>query len=277
MTTAVPAAPTHRAPQPDSAVLRWNEAALAAIRATRPAPPVAARALAILHTAIFDAWAPFDAVAVGTAGASWGAVARRTASQRTAEHKRAAVSAAVTWPCATSFPPALSPFDSLLTELGYADTTGYAPINTPDEVRDPNRWQPLRVPDGQGGRVSRNASSPTGAWCDLSPWPPDTSGSLVTGVTLLGRNRYPGGRQEVCHAQSAEGAPTRADPGGAAARWRRWPAPGANGPIGSPGPRRCWRWPTGRRSPPRAGGGAHVRRGGGPPGRALQYGGAWRR
>ena len=79
----------------DSAVLRWNEAALAAIRATRPAPPVAARALAILHTAIFDAWAPFDVVAVGTAGASWGAVARRTASQRTAEHKRAAVSAAV--------------------------------------------------------------------------------------------------------------------------------------------------------------------------------------
>ena len=60
MTPAVPAPPPDRAPRPDSAVLRWNEAALAAIRATRPAPPVAARALAILHTAIFDAWAHFD-------------------------------------------------------------------------------------------------------------------------------------------------------------------------------------------------------------------------
>jgi hypothetical protein len=41
--------------------------------------------------------------------------------------------------------------DGANQEGGYADTTGYAPINTPDEVRDPNRWQPLRVPDGQGG------------------------------------------------------------------------------------------------------------------------------
>jgi hypothetical protein len=27
---------------------------------------------------------------------------------------------------------------------GYADTTGYVPVNTPDQVNDPFRWQPLR-------------------------------------------------------------------------------------------------------------------------------------
>ena len=109
--------PADRAPQPDSAVLRWNEAALAAIRATRPAPPVAARALAILHTAIFDAWAHFDVVASTRVGAPFpplpgslagaatrlvastragapGGAGARPASQRAVEYKRAAVSAA---------------------------------------------------------------------------------------------------------------------------------------------------------------------------------------
>ncbi len=33
----------------------------------------------------------------------------------------------------------------------YSDYTDYEPVNTPDEVIDPNYWQPLRVDDGQGG------------------------------------------------------------------------------------------------------------------------------
>lgn len=36
-------------------VVQWNEQLLEAIRATTPAPPVASRAMAIVHTAIFDA------------------------------------------------------------------------------------------------------------------------------------------------------------------------------------------------------------------------------
>lgn len=36
-------------------VVRWNEAALEAIRSTHPGPPMVARALAILHTCIYDA------------------------------------------------------------------------------------------------------------------------------------------------------------------------------------------------------------------------------
>jgi hypothetical protein len=39
----------------DDVVTRWNRAALDAIRAERTPPPVASRALAILHTSIFDA------------------------------------------------------------------------------------------------------------------------------------------------------------------------------------------------------------------------------
>ncbi len=33
----------------------------------------------------------------------------------------------------------------------YSDYTGYESVNTPDEILNPNAWQPLRVPDGLGG------------------------------------------------------------------------------------------------------------------------------
>jgi hypothetical protein len=49
----------------ENAVLQWAEATLADIRQAHPGPPQAARALAIAHTSMFDAWATYDAVAVG--------------------------------------------------------------------------------------------------------------------------------------------------------------------------------------------------------------------
>jgi hypothetical protein len=53
---ALPQAPpaARAAPSPD-AVLRWNEVALEAIRADKTPPPVAARNLALVHLAAFDA------------------------------------------------------------------------------------------------------------------------------------------------------------------------------------------------------------------------------
>src|SRR5438093_10483283 len=50
----------------DNVVLQWNEATLDAIRNTKSAPPIAARAFSITHTAMFDAWAAYDPVAKGT-------------------------------------------------------------------------------------------------------------------------------------------------------------------------------------------------------------------
>ncbi len=50
----------------DNVLLKWDEAALSAIRRTHPGPPQVARALAVIHTSIFDAWAAYDAIAVGT-------------------------------------------------------------------------------------------------------------------------------------------------------------------------------------------------------------------
>src|SRR5919204_2342491 len=49
-----------------SVVVRWNNAALQGVRDSKLGPPMVARALAIVHTAIFDAWAAYDERADGT-------------------------------------------------------------------------------------------------------------------------------------------------------------------------------------------------------------------
>src|SRR5207253_6928209 len=47
-------------------VLQWNEAFLQAVRESKLGPPMVARALAIGHTCVYDAWAAYDHTAVGT-------------------------------------------------------------------------------------------------------------------------------------------------------------------------------------------------------------------
>ena len=50
----------------DSIVVSWNEAFLEGVRGSMLGPPMVARALAIGHTCIYDAWAAYDRQAVGT-------------------------------------------------------------------------------------------------------------------------------------------------------------------------------------------------------------------
>jgi hypothetical protein len=42
----------------------------------------------------------------------------------------------------------------------YSDWTGYRPVNGPDHVKDPDRWQPLRTPDGRGGETVQQFTTP---------------------------------------------------------------------------------------------------------------------
>jgi hypothetical protein len=50
----------------DTVVVQWNKVLLQAVRDTRFAPMFAARALAIVHTSMYDAWAAYEPMAVGT-------------------------------------------------------------------------------------------------------------------------------------------------------------------------------------------------------------------
>src|SRR5436305_15053721 len=67
----------------DNVVVQWNEATLDAIRNTKSAPPIAARAFSITHTAMFDP------VAKGT---RLGSSLRRPEVERTAANKEKATS-----------------------------------------------------------------------------------------------------------------------------------------------------------------------------------------
>ena len=179
-----------RLPGEKTVVVQWNEAELQAVRQTHLGPPMVARALAVVHTAMYDAWTAYDARAVAT---RTGAPVRRPSRERTDENKQRAVSFAAYRALIDLFPTEQATFDGVMQRLGldpsdvsvdvttpvgigntaaavvlafrhhdganqlgdlapgaYADYTGYQPVNTPSQVTDPNRWQPLIVssPDG---------------------------------------------------------------------------------------------------------------------------------
>ncbi|HKP99920.1 MAG TPA: phosphoesterase, partial [Actinomycetes bacterium] len=50
----------------DNVAVVWNQAALEAIRQTRMGPPMAARALHVVHACAYDAWAAHDDLAFGS-------------------------------------------------------------------------------------------------------------------------------------------------------------------------------------------------------------------
>src|SRR5205814_3741156 len=54
-------------PSPDdNAALKWSEQTLTEIRAATLPPTAVSRVLAIVQTSVYDAWAAYDGVAVGT-------------------------------------------------------------------------------------------------------------------------------------------------------------------------------------------------------------------
>jgi hypothetical protein len=115
--------------QGESVVLRWNNAVLQGVRDAKLGPPMVSRALAIVHTAIFDAWAAYDSVAVGT---RLGSALRRPARERSLANKNAAISFAAYRAAVDLFPVDKAPvFDPLMASLGYDSTDLSSDLGTP--------------------------------------------------------------------------------------------------------------------------------------------------
>jgi hypothetical protein len=184
----------------DNVAIQWDNAALQAIRVAKLGPPIVARALAIVHTAMYDAWAAYDDQAVGT---RLGGSLRRPGVERTLANKNEAVSFAAYRALVDLFPTQTPSFNDVMGSLGYdpasgstdlatpagvgnvaaaaviafrhvdganqlgdlhpgaySDYTGYVPVNDPDHINDPNRWQPLRFSNGHGGTVTPGFIAP---------------------------------------------------------------------------------------------------------------------
>src|SRR5881628_1343519 len=98
-------------------VIQWNDAALQGVRESKLGPPMVVRALAIVHTCIYDAWAAYDRVAVGT---RLGGALRRPPRERTLANKNAAISFAAYRAAVDLFPGSrASVFEPLMARLGY--------------------------------------------------------------------------------------------------------------------------------------------------------------
>jgi hypothetical protein len=185
------------APANASVVLSWNDALLAAIPATRMPGPAPNRALAIVHTAVYDAWTPYTKRARPTQSGP----TRRPKSERTLDNKSEATSYAAYRTLLDLFPSQKESFDGLMTFLGYdpadtstrglspsaignlaaqrvlearrddgsnqdnnyADTTKYKPV-----LNDPNHWQPLCLPLDQVGCTPQTFVTPH--WGQVRPF-----------------------------------------------------------------------------------------------------------
>ncbi|HVW33383.1 MAG TPA: haloperoxidase, partial [Acidimicrobiia bacterium] len=109
---AAPAAPVPGV----NPVIRWNGAVLDAIRTTATPPTIGARALAVVHTCMYDAWAAYDRVAVGT---RLGGTLRRPPDERTLDARNEAVSRAARLALVDLYPALAARFDALASGDGY--------------------------------------------------------------------------------------------------------------------------------------------------------------
>lgn len=194
----------------DTVSILWNDAVLQAVINEGTGPTIASRAYAITHTAIFEAWAAYDPVAIGTALLDG---LQQDASEITEANKTEAMSYAAYVALLDLFPDQQAIFDALMddfgysTELvsiaspaalvgiqagdavladfagdgsnqenGYADTIGYTPVNpSPETVNDIASWTPEYVPTDSGTNL-QNYLTPH--WGDVQPFALDNAESL---------------------------------------------------------------------------------------------------
>jgi hypothetical protein len=168
----------------DGAVVQWNAALVQGVRDSKLGPPMVARALAIAHACIYDAWAAYDDMAVGTTDTAGSR--RRPAEERTDENKAKAISFAAyrclsnLYPDGSLPPPLAQPsvrLNAMLLSQGYSLLET---CSTDDECRaaDPSTAAGIgniaaqAVIDGRRHDGSNQYGDLTPAPCPvLTPWP----------------------------------------------------------------------------------------------------------
>jgi hypothetical protein len=112
--------------------LAWLSATLQGIRDSKLGAPMAARALAVVYTCHYDAWAAYDGSAVGTQLSS---ALRRPASERTEANKEQAISYAAYRALADVLPvDKNSVYIPLMKQLGYDPNDNSTDIETPTGI-----------------------------------------------------------------------------------------------------------------------------------------------
>ena len=120
------AAPEH------NVVAVWNDAALIGVRDSRLPAPEVARALAVVSTCIYDAWAAYDDEAFGTQLRD---VLRQSSVERTLRNKEKAISFAAFRALSDVLPASSrSVYIPLMAKLGYDSTDTSTELTKPSGI-----------------------------------------------------------------------------------------------------------------------------------------------
>jgi hypothetical protein len=114
----------------DNVALKWSEQTLSLIRTAAMPPTAVSRALAVVQTSVYDAWAAYDPVAVGT---QLGGTLRRPAAERTSDYKSLAISYAAYRALLDLFPAA----EQRTLTTNFMTALGYDPANTTTDPASP--------------------------------------------------------------------------------------------------------------------------------------------
>jgi hypothetical protein len=126
----IPALSTDETPR--SVAIQWNDAALRGVRDSKLAAPMVSRALAIVHTCLYDAWAAYDDRAIGT---QLSGALRRPPAERTLENKQKALSYAAYRALSDVLPADTeSVYKPLMKKLGNDPNYNSTDIETPEGI-----------------------------------------------------------------------------------------------------------------------------------------------
>ena len=167
-----------QSPQPgDNAVLLWDDAILQGIVDTPQGPTVAARAIAVAHTAMFDAWSAYDTVAVPTRPhRGW----RRPLSESTEDNKLKAVSYAAYRALVDLFPAESAAGNALMAQLGYDPSDVSTDPSTPAGVGNLAAHSVLEMRHGDGSNQLGDLHP--GAYSDYTGYVPVNSPTEILNI-----------------------------------------------------------------------------------------------
>jgi len=188
------------APPQYKAVVGWNQTALQAIRNVKPGPPMAARSLAVLHTAMYNAWAAYSPVAIQT---PHGPPVRRPDSEQVADNKALAMSHAAYCVLVDQFPTQTALFDGYMTSIGYDPSPGATDLATPQGIGQALAAAMLDYCHKDGANQLGNLTASGVPYADYTGYKPENPALVVAAPTPLADMAAPGNWQPLTYADAS--------------------------------------------------------------------------
>jgi hypothetical protein len=182
-----------------NALVSWNSAVLQGIRDSKLGAPIAARALSIVHTCMYDAWAAYDEHAVGT---QLGGALRRPISERTLANKEKAISYATYRALADVLPADKdSVYIPLMRQFGYDPNDNSSDIETPTGIGNVACAAVLEF--RHHDKSNQLGDLAQGAYSDWSNYRPVNAPGTIPATFLLGKPLNPEHWQLLTYTDSS--------------------------------------------------------------------------